>query len=76
MQAVLENQKGGKVPQAMVRKEVGRGLGGFTGEASMSTNGMIISPLEALQLKTLEPVTSDSINNCLHFSSKKKSDIS
>lgn len=73
---MLEDQKGGKVPQAMVRKEVDRGLGGFTGEASMRTNGMTISPLEALQLKKLEPVTSDKINKCLHFSSKRKSDIS
>lgn len=73
---MLEDQKGGKVPQAMVRKEVGRGLGGFTVEASMRIDGMSISPPEALQLKTLEPVTSDRINKCLHFSSKKKSDIS
>lgn len=63
MQAVLEGQKGGKVPQATVRKEMGRGLGGFTGKVSVRTDGMAISPPEVLQLRTLEPVTSDSINN-------------
>ena len=76
MQAVLEDQKGGKAPQAKVRKEMGRGLGGFTGEASVRTDGMTISPLKVLRLRTLGPVTSDSVNKCLHFSSEKKSDIS
>lgn len=48
MQAVLEGQKGRKAPQATVRKEMGRGLGGFTGKVSVRTDEMAISPPEVL----------------------------